>query len=810
MLLLGLFGFFGGHAVQAQYAMIRDQSPVVLDTTGLSFLNPWAGGLNNAQFSTIDLNADALPDLMVFEKAGNRWLPFLGQMDGAALHFRYAPEWVAGMPPASVLGLLFDYDGDGDPDILTYTGTALSAWQNQWQETGEWAFTPYRDGLALRTERSGVEQDLRMTGGDVPGLADLDGDGDWDILMVDASGASVELHANQSFERFGHRDSLVFELASDCWGRFRENPSNDGILLDSCLSGAPHERPSAPARPPVHVGSTLCLADLDNDGVLDLLLGDNGGTRLGALYNGGDNTNAFMALHEPNWPSGDVPVAAPLFPAAFALDANGDGRTDLAVSPQDRGFSGNFQNLLLYLDTASSGIPAYVLAENAFLQRDMLDFGEGSCPAVLDADGDGDLDLVVGNAGYSGPSGERRTRLALLENLGGDPVVFRVADLDYANLSTLPGDWTFACPTFADLDGDGDFDMLLGDDEGQLRHFENTAAAGSPAFFIYGDNFYQGIDVGSFAMPALADLDADGLVDLVIGERNGNLNYYRNSGSALTPAFSLVSDFWGQVNVSGASLLSIGFSAPGFYPRPDGGHDMFVGSLKGRVIAYRNVDAFTPEPFLPWDTAFTGQADGERSTPALADFNGDGLPDLVQGNFAGGLMHFRGVGAAVGLETGPDQGFGPGLGAGPGPAITNIMVWPNPSSGCFRLGWNGVAGASQGAPQGVVQNAPQGVVQNAPQGAVQNAPQGVVQNAPQGVVQNAPLTLSDLNGRVLQTWQGSSIWGLEKDDDQRAEPGFLQAIPRPLASTLLCPDLPPGLYALRVAGHSAVLLTIQP
>jgi hypothetical protein len=668
--------------LSAQFAMVRDQSPVLLDSAGLSFYNPWAGGLNNAQFSAVDLNADALPDLMVFEKAGNRWLPFTGQLEAGTLRFRYAPEWREAMPPASVLGLLTDYNSDGDADVLTYTGTALAAWTNQLQETGEWAFVPYGNGAALRTERDGVEQDLRMTGGDIPGLADLDGDGDLDILVVDAAGAFIEFHAGQSMERFGHPDSLVFVLAADCWGRFRENPANDGILLDSCLGGEAH------GRPPVHVGSTLCLLDLDQNGSLDLLIGDNGGTRLGALYNSNDNSDAFMALHEPDWPSGDVPVEAPLFPAAFALDANGDGRLDVAISPQDRGFSGNFENLQLYLDTGSAGSPAFVLAQQGFLQRDMLDLGEGSCPAALDADGDGDADLVLGNAGYSGPSGERRARLALLENLGGSPVQFRVADLDYARLSSLPGDWTVACPSFADLDGDGDADMLLGDDLGQLRHFENTAVPGAPAFFTYVENFYQSIDVGSFAMPALADLDADGLPDLVIGERNGNLNYYRNGGSASAPAFALADDFWGQINVSGNSLLSIGFSAPAFYPRPDGGQDLFVGSLQGRVLAYRNVDASSPAPFLAWDTAFTGAADGERSTPALADFDADGLPDLVQGNFAGGLYYFRGETAPVGLN----ESYGPDF-----DDVDKVMVFPNPSKGCFVLRYAGnglVAGHS--------------------------------------------------------------------------------------------------------------------
>ncbi len=670
------------NAVEAQYALERSQEYSVELLTGERLLHPWAGGLNNPQLSGIDIDGDGESDLLLFEKAGNRWLPFIASSEGGSFQWKYSPEWIEGLPPVSVLGLSLDMDGDGDADVLTFNESGLQVWLNRFAQEGEWSFDLYNEGRNLRTERFGIVQDIRMTGGDVPALYDLDGDGDIDILIMDAAGAFVELHSNRSVERYGHTDSLVFELSSDCWGRFRENPSDDGITLDSCASGSPFERMFSrsgssgvvadPTDRPVHVGSTLCLIDINGSGVPDLLLGDNGGSRLGFLENGGSAEDALIVSHEPNWPADDVPVFLSLFPAAFALDANGNGRTDVVVSPQDRGFSNNHQSLLFYADTSNTAVPAFALQEKGFLQNQMLDFGEGSCPALLDVDGDGDLDLVVGTCGYRDDSGPRRARLALLENLGPASQSFRLIDDDFAGLSALPFSLTCACPTFADLDGDGDLDMITGGEDGQLQYFENIASIGATAQFIWQESFYQGIDVGSFAMPHLADLNSDGLPDLLIGERNGNLNLYLNNGTAASPLFILADEFWGQIDVSNGSALNVGFSAPFVYRREDGKMDLLVGSLSGKVSLYLQVDANTPSPFTQADSSLNGRPDGERISGAMADLDADGWPDLILGNLAGGLMYYKGLPSVVGQQEMLDL-----------PSQPILKVWPNPTAECF-------------------------------------------------------------------------------------------------------------------------------
>ena len=105
----------------------------------------------------------------------------------------------------------------------------------------------------------------------------------------------------------------------------------------------------------------------------------------------------------------------------------------------------------------------------------------------------------------------------------------------YATLPTFD----FA-PAFGDLDGNGSVDLVVGDQNGRLFFFRNKVSAGQPMDFEAGIYPYMNIAVGVSATPQIVDINGDGLGDLVVGERTGNadnagrcsnLNYFQNVGS---------------------------------------------------------------------------------------------------------------------------------------------------------------------------------------------------------------------------------------------------------------------------------------
>ena len=89
--------------------------------------NPWAGGVNNAQFGKIDLNHDGFDDLLLFDRHGDRLLPFLYQPGGNQSDYLYAPEYKRFFPEIKQWFQLKDYNADGLPDIFTYTPGGMSA-----------------------------------------------------------------------------------------------------------------------------------------------------------------------------------------------------------------------------------------------------------------------------------------------------------------------------------------------------------------------------------------------------------------------------------------------------------------------------------------------------------------------------------------------------------------------------------------------------------------------------------------------------------------------------------------------------------
>ncbi|MFN4122140.1 MAG: T9SS type A sorting domain-containing protein [Flavobacteriales bacterium] len=619
--------------------------------------NPWTGGMNFCQFSEIDLDMDGKKDLFVFDRSGNKVMTFINHGETGEINYRHAPEYKSSFPEMMGFALLRDYNCDGKEDIFTYGVAGFKVFKNiSTPETGL-AFELVTDDL--KSKYGNFDVSIYVIPIDVPALVDVDGDGDLDLLVFSILGQCVEYHRNMALEETGNCNELRFRLETGSWGNFVESfNTNEVFLNDSCNSFGAND--PGPLR---HAGSTLLAIDMDDDGDLDLMLGDIAYRTMLKLLNGGTPEQANIVQQVHNFPQGTNPVNIDIFPAGYYLDINNDGVKDLIVCPNSESGSENFRSIWLYRNNGQNSLPNFQYVQNDFLLNETIDLGEGAYPIFVDINRDGLLDMLVGNFGYFA-SGGYVPQIAYFQNIGtATEPVFELINRNFGSFSAFAGSTVSFQPTCGDLDDDGDPDLIIGLSDGRLYYFENIAAPGQMANFTLSSPFYQNIDVGTFAAPHLVDIDRDGLLDLLIGDRTGRISYYRNTGSAFQAAFTLVTNNWGNVDVSAEGEFE-GFAAP-FIVQRAGKHHLYVGSRSGAVFYYGDVETGNPETFTLLQNDLFGRLDGLRSKPAFSDINGDGLIDAMVGYFNGGLVYYEGK-VPIGITEVKGN--------------LNLMVYPNPAS----------------------------------------------------------------------------------------------------------------------------------
>ncbi len=609
---------------------------------------PWAGGLNSCQFCAIDLNLDGTDDLLIFDRHGNRKLTFINNGTPGSIDYTHATEYSQLLPDFHDWVITADFNCDGKTDIFTYGTGGVRVFQNISDNTLKFKLVTDLLESFYYTGKVGI----LVTSVDYPAFADIDSDGDLDLLTFFGLGSYVEYHQNLSMEKYGRCDSLDFKLADPCWGKFKESEGGNRIELNAnCkVQNANSEVQSAR-----HTGSTLLAVDLNGDGVKDLILGDVDYPGLVALYNGGTRDSAIMVAQDTIFPAATKAVHLFSFPAVSNIDIDNDGLKDLLVSPFDPSLhtSDNYNCVWYYKNTGTNTLPHFEIQSEQLFRNQMMDFGSASHPVLYDINGDGLQDLFVGNDGKYDSSAYSKgllqsfytSSVAFFMNTGTVTApVFNLITNDLAGISLLG--IRGAYPAFGDQDGDGKPDMIVGNSDGTLILFKNSGnGSGSPEFEQPVRN-WQGIDVGEFSTPQLFDLDKDGVADLVIGEKSGNLNWFRNNGTAENPVFELVTDSLGKVNVTNYMVSYDGFSTPCFSRMGDGTTFLIVGSEEGRLHYFSGIDnnlngKFTePGGLYEWlsvtppDSLF-----GWQTSPAIGHTTDPVAFDLITGNFSGGLSY---------------------------------------------------------------------------------------------------------------------------------------------------------------------------
>ena len=275
----------------------------------------------------------------------------------------------------------------------------------------------------------------------------------------------------------------------------------------------------------------------------------------------------------------------------------------------------------------------------------LLDVGDYSTPCVTDWNGDGRKDLLVGY--------RPADKVAVYLNSGSDadPVL-----TNYSNAQAAGADlWlpSTACgapaPFVGDYNGDGKRDLLVGSGlDGYVYFYANTNTDAAPILspgvpLMVETNV---LTVGYRATPCLGDWDGDGLNDLLCGNGDGYVVFFKNVGTVASPAYSAGT----RIQASGADLnLGIRSVVRVFDWDGDGIPDL-VGSSQTGVYCCRNIGSKS-SPALQAPVALRVPVNGMGLTPInigsrmrleLVDWNNDGVMDLLLGDAAGNVAFFEG------------------------------------------------------------------------------------------------------------------------------------------------------------------------
>jgi hypothetical protein len=258
------------------------------------------------------------------------------------------------------------------------------------------------------------------------------------------------------------------------------------------------------------------VVDWNGDGLYDLLLGDRDGFVILYLNEGSNESPRYGSGIRLRAAGKEIKVRGPSAPCL--LDWNEDGKKDLLV-----GDGSGYLNL--FLNTGSSTSPDYALPSRVQADYKDLDVRSKASPCVVDWNGDGRFDLLVG-------SGSGELFLFLNEGSGGQPVFTKSMKLNDGKLDV----GSDSSPDMSDINGDGKKDIIVGNDTGEVFIFLNIGKDQDPKFANAGDKIK--LKFNDNASPRVLSWGQSALKDLVVVDRYGEVTLCPNKGRASSPAYT--------------------------------------------------------------------------------------------------------------------------------------------------------------------------------------------------------------------------------------------------------------------------------
>jgi hypothetical protein len=467
---------------------------------------------------------------------------------------------------------LVDLDNDDDLDLVIGSGDGRVYY---YENTGD------------ATDATWVQNTSLFGNADIgsyasPAFADIDNDGDLDMFCGEYWGRVAYA------QNTGDASNPAFDHNAGNWVWVTDNIGN----IDAGYYSEPE------------------LADLDDNGVIDLYVGGYYST---ILYRENIGTVSVPNFFDSgNLQSIGDDVYVDFYSDPDFADLDNDGDLDLAVGA-------GYGNIGYWVNEGTSSVPDLV--------RDSIfgdfDFGDWGVPTLGDVDGDGDLDMVIGNSTGT---------LFYLENTG------NATDPAYAintSILTTVQMTDHAAPQLVDYDFDGDLDLVLGNSTGVIRYYSNLGTPTAP-FFSRNNNIFGNTDFGTEIRPFLADLDGDGDNDLTICDRWWLIRYYENTGTVDNPQWTRDDDYYDGIDAGGQRASPLLYDFDG-----DKDFDLFFGHQYGGITYFENTGGTDGPTWSITGSTMRNLDVTYYSAPTLGDLTGDGHPDLVMSNTYGQLFLFK-------------------------------------------------------------------------------------------------------------------------------------------------------------------------
>ncbi|MGQ0560760.1 MAG: FG-GAP repeat domain-containing protein [Gemmatimonadota bacterium] len=563
----------------------------VLDEQGRAYTHSLIGGFDVPRPQFIDIDGDRDLDLFVQERSNE--LMFF-ENTGTPGRARF--EWRTDRYHNLAIGewnRFVDLDRDGDFDLLAEEPFSYIGYYRNEGTAQQPIFKLAADSL-----RDDAGRPIFADRQNIPNLTDIDCDGSLDLFLGRVEGTLTRFEAVAATLPVPR-----FRFITD---RF------EGIEIIGQIGSARHG------------ASTMYWADYDDDGDADLFWGDFFEPGVLLIRNVGASCQTPNLRVDPvALTVGGAKLTTSGYNVPVLADIDGDADRDLFIGVLGGAFNPSLTASDNFYLLERTGSGQFELRTKRYIAG--VDVGSESVPAFGDLDGDGDLDLLLGNK--LDPKKLETGRLYFFRNDGSrTQPVLRLADtLDVATAF-------HQAPALGDLDADGDLDLLLGTWSDGVLVFRNEGSA-QAARFVQDSAATIRFTRGSNYTPALGDIDGDGDLDVLVGEASGELNLVRNEGTRARPQFVVATENFESIDAGRRSAVALADMDD------DGDLDIVAGREEPGAVWYRNAGN-ARNPRYDRDESFSLPFH-PLATPGFADLDGDGDADLFTGSLSGGLVYWE-------------------------------------------------------------------------------------------------------------------------------------------------------------------------